>query len=154
MGEWGASRPPRAPKPIELPVNRRNEMACSAMRNSLLVWIACWSSLDGCSAGGTNASGAIVDDAGNPVIEVGEGGNAFVPADLSVPAGTTVAWVWMSDGHSVTSGNPETCTPDHRFDTGIQATGYRFTVLFGIPGTYGYYCTEHCPGMGGTIVVQ
>ena len=88
------------------------------------------------------------------MIDVGAGGNQFVPADLSIAAGTSVSWVWVADGHSVTSGDPSTCTPDHAFDTGIQSTGYVFAHVFVTPGTYGYYCTEHCPGMGGTIRVE
>ena len=129
-------------------------LACSRAQGPVLGLAFVLPAAVHCVDGNARPSGVALDDAGDPVINVGQGGNAFVPADLSIDAGTTVAWYWVADGHSVVSGDPITCTPDQGFNTGLQETGYQFTFLFALPGTYGYFCAEHCPGMGGTIYVQ
>ena len=102
---------------------------------------------------------------------------AYMPATVTVGAGTTVTWTYdesASDpmpncespqfrdpspvtcpGHSVTS-------VDHLFDTGVhRADGFPFSYTFSTPGTYKYYCTVHggpnpnnpLTHMDGTIVV-
>jgi plastocyanin len=71
---------------------------------------------------------------------------AFVPAKLTVPAGTVVRFV-NDDGeaHTVTAENKS-------FDsTGIDG-GEAWAYRFGKAGTYGYFCALH-PYMKGTVVV-
>lgn len=78
---------------------------------------------------------------------------AFVPASLTVPAGTTVTWTNKdSFEHTVTSGTPN--APDGKFDSGTIASGKTFSFKFDTKGTYSYYCKVHPEVMVGTIVVQ
>jgi len=95
-----------------------------------------------------------VDSGGALLVYVGLGGLQFAPANMTVDAGATVEWYWVMDDHSVTSGDGTTCTPDHRFDTGIQNSGFTFSLQFTDSGTYNYYCIEHCPPMSGSITVR
>lgn len=75
----------------------------------------------------------------------------FRPAELAIPAGTTVEWV--------NTGNaPHTATSDTGvWDSGVLASrpsgGGRFRFTFTDPGAYPYHCAVH-PSMGGTIVVE
>lgn len=70
----------------------------------------------------------------------------YEPADITVPAGTTV--VWLNKGkedHTVTA-------DDKSFDSGLKKTGGTFSRAFGQPGNYSYYCQPH-PWMKGTVQV-
>jgi plastocyanin len=80
----------------------------------------------------------------------------FAPAEVVVPAGSTVTWV--NEGvvpHTVTA-------DDGTFDSGQDSTqwmpsGATFAAIFDAPGTYTYHCAVpgHAEmGMVGTIVVQ
>jgi plastocyanin len=80
----------------------------------------------------------------------------FAPADVEIPAGSSIHWTWASAGvgHSVTSGvcNPE-CSFDGVFNSNIKTSGtYDFT--FNQPGTYPYYCVVHGVTMTGSITVD
>ena len=73
----------------------------------------------------------------------------FDPAEVTVPAGSTV--VWFNKGkeeHTVTS------DPDSRekFDSGYKKPGASWQRVFSQPGRFGYYCAPH-PWMKGTVVV-
>lgn len=80
---------------------------------------------------------------------------AFRPADISVPAGTTIRWVnEEAVFHTVTSTNSlELKRPNGLFDRSVfrrgQAVEYRFTR----PGIYHYYCRPHADFMFGTVRV-
>jgi plastocyanin len=81
------------------------------------------------------------------------GGSRFVPAALTVPAGTTVRWRWLDDSHTVTSSG----APAFPGSTAISATPQIYEYTFATPGTYTYYCAVHgTPGSGmrGTVVVE
>lgn len=81
-----------------------------------------------------------------PGNEVWMSDSAFLPATLTVTAGTTVRWVNTSDiDHTVTSN-------DGLFDEFMEPDDV-FTYVFNAPGTYGYVCILH-PGMEGTIIVE
>ena len=70
----------------------------------------------------------------------------FDPAQLTVPAGTTV--VWFNKGkedHSVKA-------DDNSFDSGLKASGATFSRAFAKPGKYAYHCAPH-PWMKGTVEV-
>lgn len=60
----------------------------------------------------------------------------FVPSNLSIRAGDTVTFFWVHAFHSVTS-------RDGLFDSGIQFSGFRFSVTFPVAGTFRYYCRPH-----------
>ena len=74
-------------------------------------------------------------------------GFAFVPATLTVRAGTTVTWTNDDEEpHTVTSGKGPLRSP--AMDAGA-AYKYKFTR----PGRYAYICTIH-PFMRATVVVK
>lgn len=73
---------------------------------------------------------------------------AFVPATLTVPAGTKVTWTNRDDTpHTVTS-----AAKPPLFKSGALDTDDSFAWVFDTPGTYGYFCTLH-PHMQGTVIV-
>ena len=70
----------------------------------------------------------------------------YDPADITVPAGTTVVWVNRGkEEHTVTA-------DDRSFDSGLKKTGGTFSRAFAQPGKYSYYCQPH-PWMKGTVLV-
>ena len=71
---------------------------------------------------------------------------AFVPATLTVPAGTTVTVINDDD-------EPHTATAvDKSFDSEAIDTNGKWTHAFAAPGRFAYFCEMH-PMMKGTIVV-
>ena len=71
----------------------------------------------------------------------------FVPARLTVKAGTTVTWRNEDDiPHTVTSAS-------QRFKSKALDTDDSFSFTFTEPGTYEYFCSLH-PRMTATIVVE
>lgn len=78
---------------------------------------------------------------------------AFVPANITIAAGTTVTWTNKdSFGHTVTSGTPG--APDGKFDSGLINQNGTFSFKFDTKGTYNYYCKPHQEVMKGTVTVQ
>jgi plastocyanin len=72
---------------------------------------------------------------------------SFVPTTLTVPVGTTVAWVNEDDEpHTVVESN--TLFKSHALDTGDK-----FSFTFTTPGKFQYFCTIHAH-MVGTVVVE
>jgi plastocyanin len=73
-------------------------------------------------------------------------GFAFVPATLTVSAGTTVTWTNRDEEpHTVAAS-------DGSFHSPGMGTGATFTHTFGTAGTFDYVCSIH-PMMHGTVVV-
>ena len=73
----------------------------------------------------------------------------FDPAEVTVPAGSTVVWVNKGkEEHTVTS------DPDSRekFDSGYKKSGTSWQRVFSRPGRFSYHCAPH-PWMKGTVVV-
>jgi len=84
------------------------------------------------------------------VVTVGAGGgNAFTPSTVTIAAGQSVTWNWVSGFHSVISD----AMPKAWVDSPAQASG-QFTVMFAMPGTYTYHCGIHGSMMTGTVIVQ
>jgi plastocyanin len=72
---------------------------------------------------------------------------SFVPATLTVKAGTRVTWVNRDDV-------PHTATDtDKRFNSKALDTDEQFSFTFSQPGTYNYYCALH-PKMTAQIIVK
>jgi plastocyanin len=74
--------------------------------------------------------------------------NVFTPTVDTVAAGGTVTWTWVGSDHNV--------TPDAALPPASGTQNAPFThgpIIFAAPGTYNYHCTNHPPGMVGTIVV-
>jgi plastocyanin len=74
---------------------------------------------------------------------------AFVPRELTIPAGTRVTWVNQDDvPHTATSSDAPPAFDSRTLDTdGV----YSFT--FTKSGTYRYYCKVH-PRMTATVIVK
>jgi plastocyanin len=111
--------------------------------------------LGGCGNPTPSASLPVVDSGGAALVYVGvgDGGASFMPPRITIDAGATVEWYWVTDDHSVTSG--ATCSSDNAFGTRIQNTGSSFSHPFIDSGTYNYFCIEHCAmGMTGSIIVR
>jgi plastocyanin len=84
------------------------------------------------------------------VVTVGAGAaNAFAPATVTIQAGQSVTWNWVSGFHSVVS----TSMPKAFADSPQQASG-QYTATFATAGTYPYQCGIHGAMMTGTIVVE
>lgn len=78
--------------------------------------------------------------------EVAIAGFAFAPAEISVPAGTTVTW-------SNEDSAPHTVTfDDGSADSGRLTQGATFELAFDSAGTFAYSCAIH-PSMKGTVTV-
>jgi plastocyanin len=106
-------------------------------------------------------------------VAVGPNGTfSFAPQTVTISAGDTVLWTWMSGPHTVTSGScsGSTCTADGQFcsvpagtsqdpatcaSTGYaQGAGATFSETFTSAGTFPYYCTVHGAIMTGMVIVQ
>jgi plastocyanin len=81
------------------------------------------------------------------------GGGQFSPANVLIPAGSTVRWTWVDAPHTVTSSG----TPSFPGHPAVAGAGEVYEFTFTNPGTYTYYCSQHgqpTSGMRGTVVVQ
>lgn len=86
-------------------------------------------------------------------IEVGTGGeHLFEPDSVRIETGTTLRWVWMGNGH--------TLTPTHQpADAGFEGNetvedgGFEVEFVPETPGEYRYVCEQH-EGMVGYLVVE
>jgi plastocyanin len=83
-------------------------------------------------------------------------GAGYEPPEVTVSPGAIVVWDNKDNAlHTATSGNPDTATPDGKFDTGIvppnQPSGP--VTMPTQPGEYRYFCTLH-PFLVGTVTVQ
>ncbi len=86
------------------------------------------------------------------------GSSSFTPAARTVTAGTTVTWTNDSGvTHNVTwddaAGRNAALAGDGTSNITDFSSGSH-TRLFNTPGTYGFHCTIHAPGMTGTLTVQ
>ena len=72
---------------------------------------------------------------------------SFGPAELTVTAGTTIAWTNRDDiPHTVVS-------TDTVFKSKALDTDEKFSFTFSKPGTFSYFCSIH-PKMTGKVVVH
>jgi len=68
---------------------------------------------------------------------------------VTIHAGQSVTWNWVSGFHSVISDS----APKAFADSPAQAAG-QYTTMFPSAGTYPYHCGIHGAMMSGTVVVQ
>jgi plastocyanin len=83
-------------------------------------------------------------------------GAGYEPATINVTPGATVIWDNKDNAlHTATSGNPDTATPDGKFDTGLVGANQpsKPVTMPAAPGEYTYFCTLH-PFLVGTVTVQ
>lgn len=101
----------------------------------------------------TVANGATTTAAGGGAAVVDVRQFRFMPAEITVAAGTTVTWTNHDDIlHTATSG----ATPgaaDGQFDGPMEGQGRSFSHTFAQPGRFPYFCSRHT-SMTGTVVVQ
>jgi plastocyanin len=91
------------------------------------------------------AGGGTPSSTGPQQIEMGD--DVFLPAMLTVAAGTKVTWVNKgSKAHTVVSN-------DKLFDSGLVNIDGEFSHTFNTPGEYLYHCAPHAK-MVGRIVVK
>ncbi len=87
-------------------------------------------------------------------VQVGQDGLKFTPQDVTINVGDTVQWIWAASGHSTTSGVPG--SPDGKWDSGVQNSGFVFNQTFTTAGSFNYFCSPHglCCGMIGSVTVN
>ena len=83
------------------------------------------------------------------------GSSAFSPSITTVNVGDTVTWVNTGGFHNV-NGSISTfpSNPSSFINPGGVSTGWTYTYIFTIAGTYNYQCDPHLPGMIGTVIVN
>ena len=112
------------------------------------------------SAGAANATSAGGGGETTVIMPLGSssatGGKGYEPAQITVSPGATVIWDNQDNAlHTATSGNPETATPDGKFDTGLIGANQQSkpVTMPTEPGDYMYFCTLH-PFLVGTVTVR
>src|SRR6478752_4396900 len=73
----------------------------------------------------------------------------FYRASVTIHPGDQVKWIWLTSGHSTTSGRPGMA--NGVWDSGVRSQGATFTHTFNGAGTFPYYCSVH--DQVGTIIV-
>lgn len=129
------------------PISRRRALACCTA--------ALGPAIAGCTDGSEESAGDGMDGEESELVDatvtVGpDGDTEFVPEEVEVAPGSTVKWVWASDGHTV---SPRTL-PNESDWTGVlepRDEGYTYTHTFDVVGAYQYLCDEH-PGIGYAIL--
>lgn len=86
------------------------------------------------------------------LIDVTASGGSFASANITINIGDTVRWTNTSGTHNVNGkaatfpGNPDS------FGNAV-GTGWTYTYVFTIAGSYNYQCDVHAPAMVGTVTV-
>jgi plastocyanin len=94
----------------------------------------------------SEAAGGSVAPASTGPQQIEMGDDLFLPAQLTVAAGTKVTWVNKgSKAHTVVSN-------DKLFDSGLVNVGGEFSHTFDAPGTYLYHCAPHAKMLGRIVV--
>jgi plastocyanin len=83
------------------------------------------------------------------VIPVAIKGFVYIPETVTLPAGSSVAWMNQDNAPHTSTGIGDAVAA---LDSGAIVFGQTFTQAFETPGTYPYYCVYH-PNMLGTVVV-
>lgn len=96
---------------------------------------------------GTPDASPVASPAAGSTAEVTIDNIAFSPAEIAIPAGTTVRWTNREKvQHTVRS-------KDELFDSGILERGDTFEYRFDDEGVYDYICALH-PSMKGRVAVS
>jgi len=100
--------------------------------------------LTGCSSGGAKKAGATGPAKSTNSIHIKN--FKFVPAVITVKAGTVVTWTNTDDVmHSATA-------DDKSFDSDLLGKGKSYSFTFTKAGTYSFHCTPH-QYMTGKVIV-
>ena len=76
----------------------------------------------------------------------------FYPSSVTIHPGDQVRWIWITSGHSTTSGRPG--IPYGIWNSGVRSQGATFTHTFNSVGTFPYHCTSHQAYVGQVIVMS
>jgi plastocyanin len=82
-------------------------------------------------------------------------GAGYEPTGVTISPGASVIWDNQDNAlHTATSGNPDTATPDGKFDTGLVGANQQSkpVTMPTEPGEYRYFCTLH-PFLVGTVTI-
>lgn len=93
------------------------------------------------------AGTATVNAPANAPVEVKIDNYSFMPADITVSAGTTITWVNHDDVPHTVRNN------DGTIKSKALDTDEKFSMTFDKPGTYEYFCSIH-PKMTAKVVVK
>jgi plastocyanin len=101
----------------------------------------------GCGSGQQSVPAGAISEL--PSVTIGIYDGFFLPAEITVPAGTRVVWVNNGD-------RPHTTTAWDRWDSGVLMPGQRCEAWFVTPGSYDYLSIVAADGgtMRGTVAVQ
>lgn len=107
-------------------------------------------------AGATGTAAGAEDGGGGGTQEVAVVNYAYEPGTeepMEIAPGTTVEWVWESDGHNIfVDSQPDGA--DWEGHEPLEDTGFTYSHTFETKGEYYYYCEPHLSlGMEATIVV-
>lgn len=83
-------------------------------------------------------------------ILVGQGGNNFVPSNVTCMVGDTIKFVYVSGTHPTQSTSGPVTIPLHTLD----ATNNNFKVVMTSSGVVNFECVPHAPSMVGTITIN
>jgi len=86
-------------------------------------------------------------------ITVNTQGMTFNPSSININVGDTVTWNNTGGFHNV-NGNISTYPNNPAGFGNNLGSGWTFTHIFTIPGTYNYQCDPHLPGMIGVVNVS
>lgn len=115
-------------------------------RRTLLQQLLLGAALLGAGTGLVRAAAPVGAAAGSRAVDIRN--FAFVPAEITVPAGTRVVWTNRDDeAHVVVS------TTAAFKQSGALDTGDQYALVFDQPGSYPYFCAIH-PMMRGLVIVQ
>jgi plastocyanin len=138
------------------------------MKSHLAILALMGLALSGCTTAPGNQTGTGIDgnetdgEGTGPAMEDGKyvvrlvSGNKFDPADLTIPAGSTVVWVTDSGVHDVTEGEAgeEEAEWSSEDDGPKMTPGVRYERTFNETGTVHYRCVLHeSSAMVGTLTV-
>jgi plastocyanin len=105
------------------------------------------------AVGGSAATGSAAAQSQEIMAGTSDAPLAFVPDSITIEPGTTVNFVWGTDGHNIVVDSQ----PDGANWGGhepVEDTGFEHSHTFETEGTYEYFCRPHLSaGMEGTIEV-
>ena len=80
---------------------------------------------------------------------------SFNNSSVTLNRGDHAVWVWTSSGHTVTSGDGNTSTPDGHFNSGDIPinSGSTFSWKSNFTGPQPYYCIPHAPPMSADLAM-
>lgn len=133
-----------------LPLNSSNPVAEWQVPDAVYGEVPYFCSIASHCESGMFGSITVVPAKGVTIHEVEQQGITFEPASVFALPGDVIRWNWNNGGHSVTSGNNQTCTEDNKYFNLLlddQHQSVLWVVLDDIEaGILPYFCIYHCEG--------